>query len=254
VSGARILIVEDNPANRELMAYILTAYGHTVRVAEDGLGGVDLARRLLPDLILSDVQLPDIGGFEVVRRLHDDALTKNIPLVAVTAMAMVGDRERVLAAGFDGYLAKPIDPESFVEQIEAYLPAGLRASGPNRPLVAARFTILVVGNLELASSVLEPSGYGVVTAGRNHEGLTLARNSSCHLIVVDASLGEESGHSFLQAVRSDPSLHALPVIFLTSLPFGGRGLELGATRVLRRPIEPDLFLGEIASCLTEKGT
>jgi two-component system cell cycle response regulator len=127
---ARILIVEDNAASRDLMSYLLSAFGHTVLVAENGMEGVDQGRRLVPDLIVSDVQLPDIGGFEVARRLHDDPLTKAIPLVAVTALAMVGDRERVLAAGFDGYLPKPIDPEAFVGQIEDFLPLRLRTSQP----------------------------------------------------------------------------------------------------------------------------
>lgn len=130
MSSARILIVEDNPANRELMTYLLTAFGHTVFVAENGLVGLDLGRRLLPDLIVCDVQLPDIGGFEVARRLHDEPPTQSIPLVAVTALAMLGDRERVLAAGFDGYLPKPIDPEAFVGQIEGFLPLRLRNSKP----------------------------------------------------------------------------------------------------------------------------
>ncbi len=131
---ARILIVEDNVANRELMSYLLTAFGHTVLLAETGLEGVGLGRRLVPDLIVSDVQLPDIGGFEVARRLHHDPLTKTIPLVAVTALAMLGDRERILAAGFDGYLPKPIDPEAFVGQIEAFLPPRLRTLEPGMNL------------------------------------------------------------------------------------------------------------------------
>jgi CheY-like chemotaxis protein len=135
MAGARILIVEDNPANHELMRYILTAFGHTVLVAETGLGGLDLARRLAPDLIVCDMQLPDVSGFEVARNLRNDPLTAAIPLVAVTALAMVGDRRRVLAAGFDGYLAKPIDPETFAAHIEAYLALRLRASASETPPV-----------------------------------------------------------------------------------------------------------------------
>ncbi|MEI9971077.1 MAG: response regulator [Ignavibacteriota bacterium] len=124
--GARIPIVEDNHANRELMAYLLTAFGHTVLSAENGLHGVTLSCSAAPHLILSDVQLPDVDGFELARRLHDEPLTRAIPLVAVTALAMVGDRERVLAGGFDGYLPKPIDPETFVQKIEDFLLLPLR--------------------------------------------------------------------------------------------------------------------------------
>jgi CheY-like chemotaxis protein len=120
--GARVLIIEDNPANLELMTYLLGAFGHTVVAAEDGRQGLEAARREQPDLIVCDVQLPALDGFEVARCLKSDPRLRTTPLVAVTALAMVGDRDRVLAAGFDGYLAKPINPETFVGQMEVFLP------------------------------------------------------------------------------------------------------------------------------------
>ena len=94
--------------------------------------------RECPDLIVCDVQLPDIEGFEVARWLKSHPELRAIPLVAVTALAMVGDRDRVLAAGFDGYLAKPIDPETFVRQIEGFLPLERRAAAPRPPAVDSR--------------------------------------------------------------------------------------------------------------------
>ncbi len=119
--AARVLIIEDNPANLELMTYLLGAYGHTVFTAQDGRRGLEAARREHPDLIICDVQLPEMDGYEVARWLKSDAELRHVPLVAVTALAMVGDRDRVLAVGFDGYLTKPINPETFVRQIEIYL-------------------------------------------------------------------------------------------------------------------------------------
>ena len=118
---ARILIIEDNPANLELMGYLLRCSGHEVPVATDGQAGLDLARMEAPELIICDIQMPHMTGFEVALRLKADDRLRHIPLVAITAFAMVGDRERVLAGGFDGYMAKPIDPEAFVAQIEAFL-------------------------------------------------------------------------------------------------------------------------------------
>jgi two-component system cell cycle response regulator len=118
---ARILIIEDNPANLDLMSYLLRSFGHTVIAAQDGESGVDAARGARPDLILCDVQLPGIGGAEVARRIRGEASTMRIPVVAVTALAMVGDRESILGAGFDGYLSKPITPETFVREVEAFL-------------------------------------------------------------------------------------------------------------------------------------
>lgn len=119
--SARILVIEDNPANLELMGYLLRCSGHEVLVATDGRGGLELAQLEGPDLIICDIQMPHMTGFEVALHLKANDRVKHIPLVAITAFAMVGDRERVLAGGFDGYLAKPIDPEAFVEQIEAFL-------------------------------------------------------------------------------------------------------------------------------------
>lgn len=123
--GARILIIEDNPTNMELMSYLLTAFGHTPLMAFDGDSGVRLAGEASPDLILCDVHLPKLDGYGVVGLLKRDARLCKIPVLAVTALAMAGDRERLLAAGFDGYVAKPIEPELFVAGLEPFLPAAL---------------------------------------------------------------------------------------------------------------------------------
>ena len=126
--NTRILIIEDNAANLALMTYLLRAYGYTPLVASEGDAGLRLARDELPDLIVCDVQLPNISGYDIARQIKAAPALRGIPLVAVTAFAMVGDREKVLAAGFDGYLSKPIEPETFVPELEAFLRPELRAS------------------------------------------------------------------------------------------------------------------------------
>ena len=118
---ARILIIEDNPENMQLMVYLLTAFGHTALETTNGEAGLTIARTEAPDLILCDLHMPGIDGYEVAQRLKLDLRLAAIPLVAVTAYAMVGDREKVLAAGFNGYISKPINPESFVGEIEMFL-------------------------------------------------------------------------------------------------------------------------------------
>lgn len=117
----RVLIVEDNEVNLELVVYLLEAFNHAVLVARDGLEGWQIAHTELPDLILLDVHLPKLDGYELVQRLKSNPLTRSIPVVAVTALAMVGDRDKVMAAGFDGYITKPIDPEILVTQVEGFL-------------------------------------------------------------------------------------------------------------------------------------
>jgi CheY-like chemotaxis protein len=130
--AARILVVEDNPANLALMDYLLRAFGYTVISATDGDQGIVVAIRERPDLILMDLQLPTITGFEAAHRIRASSPAASAPIVAVTAFAMVGDRERVLGEGFDGYISKPINPETFITQIEAFLPQSLRASPAGR--------------------------------------------------------------------------------------------------------------------------
>jgi CheY-like chemotaxis protein len=119
--GARILVIEDNPTNLELMTYLLRAFGHTPLTAGDGEAGVEAALRERPDLVLCDLAMPRLDGYGVVRRLKADPALRHIPVVAVTASAMVGDRDRVIATGFDGYISKPIDPETFVAEVEGFL-------------------------------------------------------------------------------------------------------------------------------------
>jgi len=118
---ARVLVIEDHPANRDLMVYLLTAFGHLALAATDGQRGLEAARREAPDLIVCDLQLPDIDGFQVIQQVRADPVLRATPVVAVTAYAMLGDREGALAAGFDGYITKPIEPEIFVGQLEQFL-------------------------------------------------------------------------------------------------------------------------------------
>lgn len=118
---SRILVVEDNETSLDLMTYLLEAFGHTPLVARDGLEGLEVACREKPDLILIDVHMPKMDGYELVQQLKRQPALQSTPLVAVTALAMVGDRERALIAGFDGYIAKPIDPETLPIQVETFL-------------------------------------------------------------------------------------------------------------------------------------
>lgn len=118
---ARILIIEDNEPLLELMAYLLEAFGHRVAGAADGAAGLEKAFRHRPDLILCDLQLPTLDGYELMQRLKRDPRTRQVPIVAVTALAMLRDRGGALAAGFDGYLAKPIDPETFADAVAIFL-------------------------------------------------------------------------------------------------------------------------------------
>ena len=118
----KILIVEDNEQNLYLETFLLEKHGYDVIQARNGHEGLKLAVSERPDLILLDIQLPVMDGYEVARRLKQDPDTTSIPIVAVTSYAMAGDRETVLDTGCEGYVEKPIDPDGFVDQIKKFLP------------------------------------------------------------------------------------------------------------------------------------
>jgi two-component system, cell cycle response regulator len=264
---ARILIVEDNPTNLELMSYLLTAFGHTTLAACDGEEGIKVAQREMPDLIVCDIQLPNLDGYEVARRLKSNTAMHMTPLVAVTALAMVGDRDRVLAAGFDGYIAKPIAPETFVSQVEAFLTTERRSTSQQQaattvataaPVVARRTgTILAIDNVaangELLRSIFEPFGYTVHLATNINQGLELARQEQPDIIISDLHMPDGNGFDLVKIVKADPTLQSVPFVFLSATAKRDadyrRGLELGAIRFIRRPIEPQQLLAEIEGCL-----
>jgi len=118
-----ILLIEDNEQNRYLATFLLEHHGYAVASAEDGPRGIASAQELMPDLILLDIQLPGMDGYEVARNLRSIDSIKHIPIIAVTSYAMLGDREKCLAAGCNGYIEKPINPETFVAEIAAFIPA-----------------------------------------------------------------------------------------------------------------------------------
>ena len=262
-----ILVIEDNPDNLELMTYLLKAFGHSTLSAIDGEHGIAMACRELPDLILCDVNLPGVDGYTVAKELKKFPALRDTPLVAVTALAMVGDREKGLAAGFDGYIPKPIDPEKFVAEIDGFLRAELRGKARRRDSVqpnrivetprATKATVLVVDdsptNCELIDQTLTPFGYRVRIAHSVQVGLELAAASVPDLILSDLHMPGEDGFNLIRRIKSDPLLESVPFIFISSSVWGERdrqtALQLGISRFLLRPIEPQALIDEIVACL-----
>jgi two-component system cell cycle response regulator DivK len=125
-AGAQVLVVEDNEKNMKLFRDVLEAAGYRTLAATSGGEAVALAAEHLPDLVLMDIQLPDIDGVEALGRLRADGRTASLPVLALTAQAMEGDRERFLAAGFDGYLSKPVNVADLVAAVARYCEDGSR--------------------------------------------------------------------------------------------------------------------------------
>lgn len=159
VAGKRtILYIEDDPASRTLVERTLNHAGYQVLVAERGLEGIDLARRIKPDLILTDINLPDISGREITTMLRSDARFKFVPIVALTAQAYTEQREMTMAAGITGYLTKPLDIEALPAQVEYYLGGGRdQISADVLTAAQSRYVQEVVSHLEARIRDLEDS-------------------------------------------------------------------------------------------------
>lgn len=261
---ARILVIEDNPENLELMRFLLQAFQHEALVARNGEEGLSVAERERPDLILCDIHMPTLDGYGVLARLRRDAVLREIPCVAVTALAMLGDQSKILDAGFDGYISKPIDPEKFVAEVDTYLknpPAQAsqprRATSPPPPqaqaVPATVGTVLIVDdsttNRELIAHTLGAFGYATTLVSNVKDALASMRRAPPDLIVSDLHMPERDGLSFLQEIKADARLCHIPFIFLSSSVWGDRdtaqALNLGALRFLQRPIEPMDLVREV---------
>ena len=272
--GARILIIEDTPHSMQLMTYLLEAYDHTVDGAATGERGIESARTSRPDLVVVDVQLPGIDGYQTLKALRSMPGLDGVPVVAVTAFAMVGDRERALGAGFDHYMTKPIDPETFTGEISARLPAHLRGSLPPppgadptsapEPAVPASAPdgrygadILILDdsaiNQTLLRSMLEPHGYHVRTAFTVEEAIAAAEDTPPDLVLSDVHVGRRSGAELLSRVRSVPTLTIVPFAFITATTdWQNPLLDDGSTRIIQRPIDPTALLDEVRALLNSR--
>jgi two-component system cell cycle response regulator DivK len=121
MSNVRILYIEDDPSNRLLVRRILEAEGYSIMEATDGLAGLEMAAQMQPDLILLDINLPEMDGYDLASRFREMPELNQVPIMALTANVMKGDRERTLEAGCDGYIQKPIDVDRLPKQIEEIL-------------------------------------------------------------------------------------------------------------------------------------
>ena len=251
MAGELILIVEDNEKNRKLVRDVLQFKGYRTLEAETGEIGLALARESLPALILMDIQLPGMNGIDALGHLRADPRTRHIPVIAVTASAMMQDRQKILAAGFDAYQSKPIDVKGFVQLVADILKAGPR-SCPMTTVPPAK--ILVVddtpANVKLLQDLLTVKGYAVVTAASGAEALARVEAERPDLVLLDVVMPDER----LRGLPADPGRRRRE-----RDPAGGdghgarslgeriKGLDAGADDFLTKPINiPSCSPGPVA--------
>ncbi len=266
----KILVIEDNKDNLQLMVYLLSKNGYTVATAMDGQQGIECAKKENPDLILCDIQMPVLDGFQVLKTLQKDERLKKIPIIAVTAYAMVGDREKILGAGFHAYIPKPIDPDFFVREIEQQLPKTLRSehtikNEPTLPTSEKKKNLtkgraLVVDdnleNRELSKNLLETAGFKVKTASNIQKGFEILQSKKISLILSDFHMPDMTGLDFLKLVRKNPEYQDIPFIIISATDPSKQQItemdQLNSKGFIHRPIDPADFLKAINKIYYEK--
>lgn len=263
--SANIVLVEDTPHTLQLMSYLLQAYGHSVRAfasAEDALEHMERAR---PDLVIMDIQLGGgMNGYQAVEELHSRFGHEGPPVIAVTAFAMVGDREQAMRAGFTDYLTKPIDPYTFATDIERNLEPALRGAPPSVPATVpnppstprdAGPRVLIVDdlatNVELMRSILEPHGYRVTAASSIEEALRKIGTDRPDLILSDLHIGTESGLDLHNRIQRDADTAGIPFAFNSASAELVDFHTMQSVDVIRRPIEPVLLLARVEGLIRE---
>jgi CheY-like chemotaxis protein/serine/threonine protein kinase len=246
----KILIVEDNELNRDMLSRRLERKGYQVVSAADGQEGVVKAQRDQPDLILMDMSLPVLDGWAATRQLKAAPATRSIPVIALTAHAMVGDRERALAAGCNDYEMKPVELPRLLEKINGLVSKDEAARADKE------FHLLVTDdnemNRDMLSRRLERQGYRITTATTGTEALDCIRKQAFDLVLLDVMMPELNGMEVLGIIRSTYSLLDLPVIMVTARDQSEdvvAALQMGANDYVTKPLNFPVVLARIQTHL-----
>ncbi|HEY0587451.1 MAG TPA: response regulator [Pseudoduganella sp.] len=275
---ARILIIEDNQANMDLVTFLLQAFGHRPLCATDGEMGVALALSERPDLVICDLHLPKLDGLGVVARLRSDPATRDIPVLAASALPVTDGCAALRRAGFSGCLPKSLESDVLIPTLESFLPPHLRmgaapalasaapvaaaaapaapagtAAAAPVPAAAPRARVLLLDaapeNAGLVAAILTHSGYMVSVASNRAQAAALLDGQAYDLVLCDLGLLEPSRLSFLTgALDLAPGLPVLLVRPDDDDDLGGLGV--GRRRsVLSHPLDPQQLVAEIAGLL-----
>ncbi len=243
---SKLLVIDDTLSSLQLMAYLLRAFGHEVDATASSTDGLARALSGPYDAIVTDVLMPEMDGYELLRRFREARPDSPPRVIAVTALAMVGDKEQLLDAGFDGYIAKPIDPENFVLTVEGFLPRH-----DSRPSVLAVDDLSV--NLDVLEHTLQPFGFRVVRANSVPEAIAAVQRERPALILCDVHMPGGNGYELIEYVKNDDRLRDVPVFVMSSTAWKTsdrqRAMNLGADRFILRPIEPEALLDAVRSAV-----
>ena len=274
---AKILIIEDNFMNLEMSRELLVRRGHEIFSAENATEGIKLARQKSPDLILMDLSLPEMDGLTATKILKQDPLTKNISIVAFTAMVMQGDKDKAYGAGCTGFISKPINVSTFSSIVDSFI-----EKKTEQPVIesetqvtehieentvlegksVSRYNwhkVLIVDdnpmNAELLKDILEQIGQSSVIAYSGREALDAITQHRFDLILLDIMMPEMSGFELIECFKSDKSISEVPVVFISALNETSdivKGLDLGSYGYITKPYNIEALKAKVLSILRIK--
>ena len=260
MASKKILVIEDNELNLKLIDSLLKLGHYETVGAADAETGIQLAREHDPDLVLMDIQLPGMDGLHASRIIKADPELKDIPVVALTAHAMLGDEDKAKEAGCDGYLSKPIDTRTFLQTIGQYVNGhngNVHQERTNREKIKRRkHKVLVVDdeplNVKLLTAALSSEEFEVVPAYNGLEALQKVVADSPDLILLDIMMPRMNGLEVTKRLKEDPSFAHIAIVLVTALDDAEskiKGLEAGADEFLSKPIDSVELQARVRSLL-----
>ena len=272
---ARILIAEDFPDIRKILGLLLTSSGHEIIEASDGREALEKAESDQPDLILMDMSMPVLSGWDATRKVKANPKTAHIPVIALTAHALKGDKERAWQAGCDGFITKPIDNELLEHTIEQILshaentdeqtemaPVDMAVSetprrSTDKLLNIHNQHILIIDSdhetADFISSELRSRGYRTSVAERREQALSLMEIDPVNLVICEIELPDSNGYEITEEIKANSQIPFTPVILVTEGEINWeRGIEVGADDFLAKPINPSKLLVRVRSLVKLK--
>ncbi|MFA6989641.1 MAG: response regulator [Candidatus Gastranaerophilaceae bacterium] len=282
---SKILIIEDNEMHLELASELLNKAGHNILKAEDAQKGIEKAFNSIPDLILMDMDLPNLNGYEATKILKSDSKTKNIPVVAMTALVMKDDIKKAFEAGCSGFIAKPIDINSFSCSVKNYLKSNYceeknidkiankiyektyekqiltdpKYSNRSYTTEAKKHKVLIVDdnpmNAELLKGIVEQLNKNTFISYSSKDALKNIQKEKFDLILLDIMMPEMSGYELIEFIQKSPQNKYTPVIFISALNETKdiiKGLELGSFGYITKPYNIDELKARILNILKIK--